>query len=181
MSRAFAYCIGRLRFLPGRMVLPCCRAAVLPDDDEVTLLLEPLARRRVEHVDARRHVLLVRVLEVPVELAALGVVLLELAHEVSRHRVDAHLDRGRKVLELDAVLPGLNRVQFQNLPATVKVRIYTVAGDLVRELEKNDPQSGELDWDLKNANQKDVASGIYVFHATSSQGFEQKGHFVVIR
>jgi len=77
--------------------------------------------------------------------------------------------------------PGQNRIQFQNLPATVKVRIYTVAGDLVRELDKNDAQSGDLDWDLKNANQKDVASGIYMFHATSSQGFEQKGHFVVIR
>jgi hypothetical protein len=51
----------------------------------------------------------------------------------------------------------------------------------VRELVKNDTLSGNLDWDLKNANQKDVASGIYVFHVTSSQGFEQKGHFVVIR
>src|SRR5258708_10254137 len=77
--------------------------------------------------------------------------------------------------------PGLGRVQFQNLPAAVKVRIYTVAGDLVRELVKNDPLSGNLDWDLNNASQKDVASGIYVVHVTSSQGFEQKGHCVVIR
>jgi len=73
------------------------------------------------------------------------------------------------------------RIQFQNLPATVTVRIYTVAGDLVRQLDKTDPASGNLDWDLKNAAQHDVASGIYIFHATSSQGFETKGHFVVIR
>ena len=73
------------------------------------------------------------------------------------------------------------RVQFQNLPASVTVRIYTVAGDFVRELVKNNPLSGNLDWDLKNADQHDVASGIYVFHVTSSQGFESRGHFVVIR
>jgi len=76
---------------------------------------------------------------------------------------------------------GAGRLQFQNLPAAVTVRIYTVAGDFVRELVKNDPLSGNLDWDLKNADQRDIASGIYVFHVTSSQGFETRGHFVVIR
>jgi hypothetical protein len=77
--------------------------------------------------------------------------------------------------------PGQNRIQFQNLPAAVKVRIFTVAGDLVRELVKTDPESGSLDWDLKNADSHDVASGIYLFRITSSQGFEQTGHFVIIR
>lgn len=77
--------------------------------------------------------------------------------------------------------PGEHRVQFQNLPAKARVRVYTIAGDLVRELEKDDAISGGLDWDLKNANQQDVASGIYVYHVLSSQGFETKGHFVIIR
>ena len=77
--------------------------------------------------------------------------------------------------------PGAGRIQFQNLPAVVKVRIFTVAGDLVRELDKTDATSGNLDWDLKNADAHEVASGIYLFRITSSQGYEQKGHFVVIR
>ncbi len=77
--------------------------------------------------------------------------------------------------------PGIGRVQFQNLPALVTIRIYTVAGDLVRVLDKVDTTVGNMDWDLKNDNHTDVASGIYIFKVTSSQGYEMKGHFVVIR
>ncbi len=76
---------------------------------------------------------------------------------------------------------GSSRVQFFNLPARVTVKVFTMAGDLVRELDHDDPLSGNLSWNLKNADGQDVASGIYLFHVVSSQGFEQKGHFVVIR
>lgn len=76
--------------------------------------------------------------------------------------------------------PGEKRVQFHNLPARATVRIYTIAGDLVRELDKNDPLSGNLDWNLKNGDGRDVTSGIYLFHVLSDQGFETKGNFVVI-
>lgn len=75
---------------------------------------------------------------------------------------------------------GERRVQFHNLPARATVRIYTVAGDLVRELEKNDALSGNLDWNLKNGDGRDVTSGIYLYHVLSDQGFERKGNFVVI-
>ena len=77
--------------------------------------------------------------------------------------------------------PGQHRVQFQNLPAKATIKVFTISGDLVRELEKTDPLTGNLDWDLKNANQEDVASGIYLFHVLSSQGYETRGHFVIIR
>lgn len=76
---------------------------------------------------------------------------------------------------------GDSRVQFFNLPERVTVRVFTIAGDLVQELEHADPLSGNLSWNLKNADGRDVASGIYLFHVVSEQGFEQKGHFVVIR
>jgi len=77
--------------------------------------------------------------------------------------------------------PGGGRIQFQNLPAIVTVRIYTIAGDLVAELAKNDALSGNLDWNLKNGAGNDVASGIYVYHVESGEGFEAKGNFVLIR
>ena len=77
--------------------------------------------------------------------------------------------------------PGEHRVQFQNLPPKAKIRVFTVAGDLVRELIKDDARSGNLDWDLKNTDHRDVASGIYLFRVLSDQGFESKGHFIVIR
>jgi len=76
--------------------------------------------------------------------------------------------------------PGVQRVQFHHLPARAIVRIYTVSGDLVRELEKTDPLSGNLDWNLKNGNGRDITSGIYLYHVLSDEGFEAKGNFVVI-
>lgn len=78
-------------------------------------------------------------------------------------------------------LPGEHRIQFQNVPANVRVRIFTVAGDLVRDLEKSDAASGNLNWDLKNGEGLDVASGIYMYHVLSAEGFEAKGHFVIVR
>jgi len=77
--------------------------------------------------------------------------------------------------------PGVSRVQFQNLPAQATVRVYTISGDLVAELDKTDPQTGSLDWNLQNGDGQDVASGIYMYHVKSSQGYESKGHFVIIR
>lgn len=77
--------------------------------------------------------------------------------------------------------PGANRIQFMNVPADVRVRIFTIAGDLVRELLKTDPTSGNLDWDLKNQQGESVASGIYMYHVLSGQGYESKGHFVIVR
>ena len=59
--------------------------------------------------------------------------------------------------------PDGNEVHFINLPAQARIRIYTVAGDLVRELNHNDPVRDFERWDLKNANGRDVASGIYMY------------------
>jgi len=76
---------------------------------------------------------------------------------------------------------GSGRIQFQRVPGIVTIRIYTVAGDLVRELSKSDPLSGNLDWNLKNADGQEVSSGIYLYHVESGEGYEAKGNFVVIR
>ena len=43
------------------------------------------------------------------------------------------------------------------------MRIYNLAGDLVRTLQKSDTSS-MLTWDLETSNGLPVASGIYVFH-----------------
>jgi hypothetical protein len=54
-------------------------------------------------------------------------------------------------------------VQFTNLPNNVKIRIFDIAGNLVRTLEKND-EATLMQWDMKNAYEIPVASGIYVCH-----------------
>ena len=76
---------------------------------------------------------------------------------------------------------GTHRVQFRNLPEKAEVRIYTVAGDLVRVLDHESSISGAADWDLKNGAGLDVTAGIYMYRVTTPQGFEIRKHLVVVR
>lgn len=77
--------------------------------------------------------------------------------------------------------PGSHKVEFRNLPPQAKVQIYTVAGDLVRVLDKDTNVSGVAAWDLKNGSSQDVVSGIYMFRVTTPAGFEYKAHFIIVR
>ena len=54
-------------------------------------------------------------------------------------------------------------VTFSHLPRNATVRLYDLAGNLVRALEKSDPDPF-LRWDLNNHNGLPVASGIYLAH-----------------
>lgn len=56
------------------------------------------------------------------------------------------------------------QVRITNLPQQCKVRIYTLNGVLVRELEKDDDSITYLEWDLKNHARIPVASGMYIVH-----------------
>ena len=92
--------------------------------------------------------------------------------------------RGRESWDL----PDGNEVHFINLPPKAKIRIYTVAGDLVRELLHDDtvPVSARSDllnaerWDLKNGNGRDVASGIYMYRIESGP-FSAQDRLIIIR
>jgi hypothetical protein len=85
-------------------------------------------------------------------------------------------------------LPNGHEVHFINLPPKARIRIYTVAGDLVRELAHDDtvPVSERSDllnaerWDLKNTSGKDVSSGIYMYRVESGP-FAAQDRFIVIR
>lgn len=75
--------------------------------------------------------------------------------------------------------PGSPRIQFTKLPRTARVRIYTVAGDLVRILDKaDDPTIDALDWDMKNDDGQDIAPGIYIYRV-EAQNEVVMGRFVV--
>jgi len=54
-------------------------------------------------------------------------------------------------------------VQFTNLPEKATIRIFDLAGNQIRKLEKNDPSTTFLQWDLKNEYELPVASSIYVY------------------
>jgi len=70
-------------------------------------------------------------------------------------------------------------VRFMNLPAQCKVRIFTLAGQLVRTLSKDDPSSSLLNWNLLTENGLPVASGVYLYQVESNGIGQTTGRMVV--
>jgi hypothetical protein len=54
-------------------------------------------------------------------------------------------------------------VRFTNLPKVATIRIFNLASDLVRVIDKDDDLT-TIDWDLRNKNNLPVASGMYIIH-----------------
>lgn len=75
---------------------------------------------------------------------------------------------------------GGHEMHFINLPPQARIRIYTLAGDLVRDLQHNDTVRDFERWDLKNGVGRDVASGIYMYRV-EAQNFSFQSRFIVIR
>lgn len=57
---------------------------------------------------------------------------------------------------------GHTKITFTGLTRQASVKIYTVSGELVRSLQKNDT-TDSLDWDAKNSRGQQAASGVYFF------------------
>jgi len=75
-------------------------------------------------------------------------------------------------------------IHFANLPKICTIRIYTLAGDLVRQIEHYRPEGGPESqherWNLISRNTQAVVTGIYIWHVSSDMG-EQLGKIVVIK
>ena len=77
-------------------------------------------------------------------------------------------------------LSQFNRIiRFVNMPEQATVRIYNLAGDLVRTLHKTDPTTSILQWDLLTERQLPVASGVYVYHVAAPGVGDLVGRLVV--
>jgi hypothetical protein len=71
---------------------------------------------------------------------------------------------------------------FSGLPANVKIEIYSVAGRKVTEFSNNDPNRGQLQWDVRNDRREPLASGYYLYIITDlSSNRRTTGKFAVIR
>ena len=70
-------------------------------------------------------------------------------------------------------------IRFMNLPETCTIRIFNLAGELVRTLQKTDITNSVLSWDLQTDNQLPVASGVYVFHVDAGDSGSTFGRVVV--
>ena len=76
------------------------------------------------------------------------------------------------------------RVHFANVPPKCKIRIFTLDGDLVKEINHDmsaaDPAATHAEWDLVTRNTQAVVSGLYYWTVESTDGNIQIGKLVVI-
>ncbi len=88
-----------------------------------------------------------------------------------RNDLDKHRDRVREI-------------HFVNVPARCVIRIYSLDGDLVREIKHNaqrdDPLASHASWNLITRNTQLVVSGIYYWTVEDTDGEVQIGKLVVI-
>ena len=77
---------------------------------------------------------------------------------------------------------GERKINFINLPAECVIKIYTVSGDLVKELVKEySPTNGSLEWNLVSEDGMDVASGLYIYHVEAPNVGEYINKFALIK
>jgi hypothetical protein len=103
------------------------------------------------------------------------------------YRADAdYLERGFEGrVELKSTSKErLRRIHFANLPPKCTIRIYTLDGDLVREIthdySPDDPLANHDTWDLITRNTQQVVSGLYYWSVEEEDGDVQIGKLVII-
>ena len=62
------------------------------------------------------------------------------------------------------------RIKFTNLPEEATIRIFNLAGDLVKTLRKEAGDTSITEWDLLTDRGLPVASGLYIYHVEARDG-----------
>ena len=74
------------------------------------------------------------------------------------------------------------KLWFTGLPARSRIQVFTLAGDLIKTLEHDDPNSGQEAWDLISEPVRAIASGLYIYAVTDlDTGDVQRGKLVIIK
>ena len=87
------------------------------------------------------------------------------------------------------------RIMFTHVPAQCAIKIFTISGVLVAELEVhnsvenrqtawdlNTEANGVAFWDLQTKEGLDVAAGYYLYHVKSTlTGHEKMGKFAILK
>jgi hypothetical protein len=81
-----------------------------------------------------------------------------------------------------ATAPETQVVQFINSPPRGTLLIWTLSGDLVREITQEQTTVGVLEWDTRNGGGEKVTSGVYIYKIIDLvSGHESFGRLVIIR
>ncbi|MCA9728432.1 MAG: hypothetical protein KC729_12160, partial [Candidatus Eisenbacteria bacterium] len=62
------------------------------------------------------------------------------------------------------------RIKFTNCPRECTIRVFNLAGDLIRTLEKDPGPSSIMEWNLLTNQGLPVASGVYIYHVEAKEG-----------
>ena len=75
------------------------------------------------------------------------------------------------------------RLLFTNIPAQATIKIFTVSGILVDEINVNNPsERGTIHWDMLTREGLEIAAGMYIYHVEAAATGDQKiGKFAVIK
>ena len=77
---------------------------------------------------------------------------------------------------------GERRIQFQGLPQSCTIRIFTIRGELLTTLNYEATDGGGATfWNLRNAQNQDVAPGVYVYHVKADGIGEHIGKFAIVK
>ncbi|MFC1480729.1 hypothetical protein ACFL6E_00585 [Candidatus Neomarinimicrobiota bacterium] len=77
---------------------------------------------------------------------------------------------------------GPRELHFRHLPSECTIRIYNVAGELVKKIDHvNDISNGTAIWDLLSKDNLDVSYGIYIYHVEAPGIGEKIGKFAIIK
>ncbi len=102
------------------------------------------------------------------------------------YRIDGdYRDRGLEGrVDSDRPIDRTRVLNFANLPPKCTIRIFTVDGDLVRELihdkSLDDPKASHEEWDLITRNTQMVVSGFYYWTVEDEKGDVQIGKLAII-
>jgi hypothetical protein len=99
--------------------------------------------------------------------------LLDLIRVVPNPYVAATITEGRPFLQGR----GERRIEFRNLPSASTIRIYSVSGTFVRELDES---SGYAVWDLRTKDNLEASFGLYFYHVEAPGIGEKVGKFAII-
>jgi len=96
------------------------------------------------------------------------------------YRVSGFEGRGEEDRSRDRV----RKITFANLPHQCTIRIFTLDGDLVKELNhdipSSDPNSSYHEWDMVSRNFQMIVSGLYYWVVETPDGRHQVGKLVIL-
>ena len=77
---------------------------------------------------------------------------------------------------------GPRKLYFDKLPASCTIKIYTITGELVKEIKhESSLDNGQEFWDLTTKDNFPVAYGIYIYHVDAGSLGERIGRLAIIK